>query len=479
MRFAIFGLAFAAFAATAHAQAPSGIPQDASTFDRELSARFQYPPPEPSPTEIADQGAGQIADATYFTQFPDFDRAYTPAARRQARRLASRLESDAARLSHEQFVLRVAEIAALADNGHTAIGENAFRKNTPRLPLRTFLFADGLYILRATPENADLLGARIEAIDGHRIEDVFRQIRRYHGGAEAYRRISLLPMLESPALLQAAGVGHEQDALTLSGVTAQGQPFERRIVAEQRDRSAPVSSTGRTLYPTAPDDRMRSFLSDVPELPIYLHSRQSLFWIEPTPRDGLYVSVAHNDNTDDVPIATFLDGALNRIRTDHPRFVVLDMRMNGGGDFTKTYTFAHALPSAAGGAPIYVLTSAWTFSAAITTVGALKQEGGNQVHIVGEPVGDRLRFWAEGGQFALPNSFLTVGYAAGRYVYDGACRDIRICSWLGYRYPVRVLTLAPEINAPLTFAAYRQNRDPAMEAVLAREARSGSTARTH
>jgi len=34
---------------------------------------------------------------------------------------------------------------------------------------------------------------------------------------------------------------------------------------------------------------------------------------------------------------------------------------------------------------------------------------------------------------------------------------------------VRVDTLEPDIAAPLTFAAYRARRDPALEAVLARE----------
>ncbi len=426
---------------------------DEATFERELAQRFQYGPPEPAPAEVADQRAGQMADATYFAQFPDYDRAYSAAARAEAHRLAERLRADAGDLSHEQFVLRVAAIAALADNGHTALGENAFRKNTPRLPVRTFLFADGLYLLRATAADADLLGARIDAIDGHSIDDVYRIIHRYHGGAEAYRRISLLPMLESPALLQVAGLARERDALTLSGVTAQGVAFERRILAEQRDRSAPVSSTGRTIYPASSGAAMASFLEDNPTLPVYLHSRADLFWMEPTEAGGLYVGIANNDDNDDMPIATFLDSALTRIRSEHPRFVVLDMRMNGGGDFTKTYAFAQALPEAAGGAPIYVLTSAWTFSAAITTIGALKQAGGDQVCIVGEPVGDRLDFWAEGGQFTLPNSFLTVGYAAGRYIYDGACRDRNQCSWLADRFPVHVSTLAPDIAAPLTFAA--------------------------
>lgn len=169
---------------------------------------------------------------------------------------------------------------------------------------------------------------------------------------------------------------------------------------------------------------------------------------------------------------------LARVSAERPVFIVLDMRNNGGGDYTTTYAFARALPRAAGSAPIYVLTSPWTFSAAITTVAALEDEGGGQVVIVGEEVGDRLDFWAEGGSFDLPNAFLLANYAAGRHVYDRPCRNLDQCFWLNYRYPVRVSSLAPDIAAPLTFAAYRQNRDPAMEAVLAREARRGSSART-
>ena len=167
--------------ACASAAGPDPLRLDDAAFDREVAHRFQYGPSEPSPAEVADPRAGQIADAQYFESFPNYDRAYTPAARAEALRLAQRLRADAGSLTHEQFVLRVAEIAALADNGHTAIGENAFRKNTPRLPLRTYLFADGLYVLWASPANAELLGARIDTIDGRSIADIYARIRRYHG----------------------------------------------------------------------------------------------------------------------------------------------------------------------------------------------------------------------------------------------------------------------------------------------------------
>lgn len=449
---------------------------DDATFDRELAARFQYDPPQPEPAEFNDQSQGQVADAEYLLRFPDFDRAYSPAARARANALLAELRGDAANLSHEQFVLRVAEIAALADNGHTSIGENAFKKNTPRLPLRTFQFADGLYIVWAAPALAELLGARVDAIDGHTITDIRAATRRYAGGTDAHRQRVLGPMLESPALLQAAGLAQVRDALTLRGVLADGTPFERRIQAEERNRSAWVSSSQRQIFPTAADARMRSFLVETATLPVYLRHRTDLFSLETLPENGLYIGIAHNDDTDELPISTFLASALARVRGDRPAYVVVDMRMNSGGDYTKTYAFAHDLPVVASGAPIYVFTSPWTFSAAITTVAALKDAGGEQVHIVGEAVGDRLNFWAEGGTFNLPNAFVQVHYAAGRHVYDGPCLDRATCFWLNDRYPVRVRTLEPDIAAPLTFAAYREQRDPALDAVLAREARRRSSA---
>ena len=442
---------------------------DEAAFERALAERFQYGPPQPEPPQLADQRAGQIADAAYFRQFPAFDRTYSPSARARAQRMADQLAHDAGDLSHEQFVLRVAEIAALADNGHTAIGENAFRKNTTRLPLRTYLFADGLHVTWARPDLGDLLGARIDAIDGRSIDDVYSVIRRFVGGTEAHQRAILTPMLESPALLQAAGVAARPDSLTLTGRLMNGAHFERTIGAEVRDRSAWVSSTARQIFPTWPGAPMVSLMEDGAHLPVYLRHRSNLFSAEPLPQGGVYIGIGANNDADEGPIDTFLDAQLARIRSERPRFVVIDMRMNGGGDYTKTYPFAQSLPQTAGAAQIYVLTSAWTFSAAITTVAALKDAGGAQVTIVGAPVGDRLDFWAEGGAFNLPNAFVQVHYSAGRHVYDGPCHDRETCFWLNQRYPVRVRTLAPDIDAPLTFSAYRAHRDPAIEAVLTRE----------
>lgn len=449
---------------------PFGLPPEA--FGKTMSGYFNYGPPQPLPATVADRAEGQAADAAYFEAYPDWDQAYSPATRAEAKRLAAKLKAEAAGLTHEQFVLRVAEIAALADNGHTTIAGSAFSKNTPRLPLRTYWFSDGLFVLRAEAGQADLIGARIDAIDGKPIEQLYQQLKRYSGGADNFRRRRVLPLFESPAMLQAAGVGHESHALTLRGVLADGKPFERRVQAEDRGPAAPVSDTARLLFPAAADDalHMTSLLKEGANLPAAWQDSKHLFSMAPLDHGGLYIALGFNRDADEGPIAAFLTSVLSRISHEKPAYVVLDMRMNGGGDYTTTYWFAQALPQVADKARIYLLTSAGTFSAAITTSAALKEYSIGRAVVVGEPVGDRLAFWAEGNSYRLPNTGINLGYTTGRHDYHSPCTDLATCYWLNAAYPVRVGDLNPDLPAPMSFAAYRQGRDPGLDAIAAREA---------
>src|SRR5690242_12916543 len=100
------------------ASQPDVMHMDDATFERELKAHFQAGPPLPIPAEVSDQAAGQIADAAYFAQFPDYDKSYSPRAHARAEQMIADLHAHAGELTHEQFALRVSEIAALADNGH-------------------------------------------------------------------------------------------------------------------------------------------------------------------------------------------------------------------------------------------------------------------------------------------------------------------------------------------------------------------------
>ncbi len=76
---------------------------------------------------------------------------------------------------------------------------------------------------------------------------------------------------------------------------------------------------------------------------------------------------------------------------------------------------------------IYVLEGSRTFSAAITSIGYLKQAGGKRVVLVGEPPGDRMMFFAEGKEVKLPHSGVTITASRQRHDYRDGCRKFDDC----------------------------------------------------
>ena len=101
-----------------------------------------------------------------------------------------------------------------------------------------------------------------------------------------------------------------------------------------------------------------------------------------------------------------------------------------------------------------MLTSPWTFSAAISSTGYLKQAGGDRVILVGEAPGDRLRFFAEGGPKTLPRSGALILTATQRHDYLTGCQGFTDCHGAVVRYPIAVKSLDPEVAAPWTIEAY-------------------------
>ncbi|MEW5915817.1 MAG: hypothetical protein AB1762_05405, partial [Gemmatimonadota bacterium] len=180
--------------------------------------------------------------------------------------------------------------------------------------------------------------------------------------------------------------------------------------------------------------------------------------------DAVVVELRHNANMPNASIGRFLDSAQRVLAERRPRHVVLDMRFNGGGDLNTTRAFAQQLPARVPGR-IFVLTSPYTFSAAISTVGYLKQAAGDRVTIVGEEVGDRLEMWSEGRPVELRHTRIFVGTATERHDYVGGCRAYRDCHRSVVRHPISVPTLAPDIRAPWTRESYLAGGDPGMDAV--------------
>lgn len=409
--------------------------------------------------------------AVFRSAFFDRDIAYTADARAEAERRLSALAA-APTLGDDAFELELARIVALADNGHSVLIAGPRSGRQRRVPLRLEPFGDSLHVVRARTEHADLLGARLVAIDGHSFSDARDQARTLFGGTPALRDRSVSLILESPSQLNLLGIAGQSDAALYRFETSNGRIVERMLSAEEPGPNR--ATVRRNFYPLlrAEEEGWAVLLANEAAPWSLLEPGDPFRWRDAPEVDGLVVDLRQVSDAPDEPIAAFLSEIESVIATQRPRNLVLDLRMNGGGDLTKAREFMQALPDRIPGR-IFVLTSPWTFSAAISSLGYLEQAAPDKVVIVGEAVGDRLMFFAEGAPIALPVSGIRVLAATERHDYADGCRAYSDCHGWVTRHPISVPDLEPDIVAPWTIDDYQSGRDPALAAVIAVVAAEG------
>ncbi len=433
-----------------------------------LFAHFYFDPPKadyPKPTSALE---AQRQDLDYFRKLMKLDRSFSPIARAEAERRITELESLPAALPLPKLHVDLMQTMALADNGHTKLRATVSDKKVLMVPVRVTRFADGFFVMRAKSEYRDMLGGRVESINRIPFENVLKQLETLRGGTEAFRRENAATSIDAQDLLYGLGITNDPEHSTWTVRFADGRLVTRALTAYPDSKDALLTYSGRWRSP----EPLKGMGSDwvayhpaIGTLPRTEHDIDNLFYRGPVPGTcAMYVRVQAIVDTDGQKIQPFLKSTEAALRAHPPCAVIFDLRGNGGGDYTNMWHFTHALPDLiAPGGHIYILTEPETFSAAITTTAFTKEAGGDKVTIIGEPVGDRLAFYAEGGNGTLPNSKFTLSYETGKHDYGHACLDWRNCFWLNWIYPVRVKTLQPDILIPSTFADWNAGHDRAYE----------------
>ncbi len=412
------------------------------------------------PRPVAQPPGAAADDVAALRSFLERDRSYSPQARAAAQEEIEQLDGTRASLSTPAFQLAAARLTALARNGHTLVIPAFWPYQFNRIPLRLHLFSDGLFVIHAPASLAELRGARVRSIDAHEVDELRRAFARYSGARESKRDEWIGFFLESPALLHAAGLVRRDDRVTLGLALADGRR-QTRVVPARLD--PPAEGPMRLFF----QSRLVSHAAEnARPVPLFLAEPERFFRHAALPDLAAeYVQLRANATVEGEAIDAFLAQTLARLKQRAPRNLVLDLRFDGGGDLNTTRAFCQALPSLVPPeGRIFALTSGRTFSAGISSLGYLKQAGGARVTIVGEPTGDHLEFWAEGGLVELPASRAQLLYATERHNYTTGCPEPD-CHAPIRDHPIRVTTLEPDVLVPFAYADYRAGRDSALEAV--------------
>lgn len=420
------------------------------------SAPPQHDPPAANAIDA------QRQDIRYFRQLIALDRSFAQKDRAEANRRLDALEVLGTVLDPPHLRVSLMQIDALADNGHSRVEYG--RGAAPlELPVRVSAFSDGLFIMRATDINADLLGSRVTAIDGLPIDEVMAKLEQLRGGASQWRRLHASQYLALQDLLYGIDVAPDLQHSDWTVQTPVGTTITRKLEAYEPPTSEPEVSVKRWLSnePIAGMARQWTAVEADHALPISLSDFDTAFRSLSLPGTCTqFVQLKSNVDQGGQSIKNFLSSTESSLRRDPPCSVIFDLRYDGGGDFVNTYGFARDLPKLIpAGGKIIVLTGPATFSAGISTVAFVKHAGRSRIMIVGEPVGDRLQFFSEGGLACLPNHPLCVAYETGKHDYQHPCTDWDVCFWLNYFFDLRVESLDPDEIIPLSFKDWRAGVD--------------------
>lgn len=432
--------------------------------------------PKPDYPKPASALEAQRQDLDYFAKLMTLDRAFSPAARAEGEKRVAALRNLSVPLPPPKLHVALMQVMALADNGHSRMRPTA-PQGTPLLPVRVTRFAEGFYVMRAASAHSGLLGGRVEAINGMPFEQVLARLETLKGGTEGFRRENAAVYIVVQELLYGLGIASDPHTSTWTVRLPDGRVTSETLAATPQVKGEELPNGVRWLSPAPLKGSTKDWIAYRPAsgaVPQTWRDFDNHFRSFSEPGScTVTVRLQHIVDTDGQKIVPFLDDAETALRARPPCAVILDLRGDSGGDYTKAWRFTHALPGLlAPGGHIFVLTDPQTFSAAITATAFVKEAGGDKVRIIGEPVGDRLSFFSEGGSGCLPNLKVCISYQTGKHDYAHPCRDWRECFWLNWFYPVRVKSLQPDVIIPLRFADWNQGHDAAYEEALARAARN-------
>lgn len=362
-------------------------------------------------------------------------------------------------LSDHEIIVGMAKLVALLRDGHSRltlpVSPSAdTQSHTPTsaakagivfhlLPLKLYLFSDGLYVQAAAPERRELVGARVVRIGKMTAESALEAVRpAVHYDSEMWFKLLGPQFLGIPEILQACGV---TEAL---GRTLMTLEKDGRTTAVDLDPLPPGPEPSWVVW---------SDISGTPKPP-YLKNREKPFWFEMLPgRKAMYAQVNAIQDDQAETLAAFSARMVETAKAQGAERIVLDLRLNGGGDNYLDRGLVLALLGSERFnryGHLYTLIGRNTFSAAVSLVSAL--ERWTETIFVGEPTGNVPSQYGDSRRYPLPHSGLTVRLSS---VY-----------WRDLEVDERRPWVAPDIAVGLAWADHAAGRDPALEAALAHKA---------
>jgi hypothetical protein len=345
-------------------------------------------------------------------------------------------------LEDHQVVVEFIRIVAMIGDGHTGLRWGAHLGAGGVLPIRFYHFDDGIFVQHTLPEQKDLLGAKLVAVNGVPVDKAMEKLTPYIWRDNGMGVKSTAPVyLSVPPILHAIGLSPAKSSATFT------------IAKDGKQQTVELKSTAKLSELWDPPSAWLTARKADAKVPLWQKDPTSNFWSEfVTDSKTFYIQFNSVQNKQNETIEVFFGKAFEEAEKQGAERLVIDLRRNGGGNnyLNLPVTIGAVKSKLNVHGKLFVIIGRETFSAAQNAVNDLEKY--TNAVFVGEPTGASPNHFGDARPIVLPNSQIRL-QASTLWWQDKDPRDTR--AWK-----------APDVAADLTFEAYRDGRDPAMEAIL-------------
>lgn len=300
--------------------------------------------------------------------------------------MIDKLKEEVESLEYDDMKVEISRIAAAVGDAHTTV---LFPVNK-YLPIRFYIFEDGVYIINVSEEYKDLLYKKVEYIGEVPINEVLEDL-------------SNIISHENEFLLKAQLAKYLQAVDVLYGLYICDNKENVTITVEGKEVALKTVSQDELNY------------IEIMKLPIYAKNNSNNYWFEEV-NDELYIK--YNSCREDgiKTLSEKINETIDFINEKDISKVTIDLRNNLGGnstlikpliDFIKDNEKINTKEN------LKVIIGRETFSSALLNAYEFKFQ--TNAEIIGEPSGGKPNCYGEILKFTLPNSKFIVSYSTQYY----------------------------------------------------------------
>ena len=383
-------------------------------------------------------------------------RAFHQITRQQFETAVADLDARIPELSDHAVEVEFARLVALLGEGHSRLSLPGLpdpmtdvpdvtpfkdpRLAFHRLPVRLYLFSDGLFVTAATGEFRSLVGARVLRIGSRPAQVALDAVQPViNRDNDMGVRLIAPDLVVVPEVLYALHVIAEPSHSILTFRTKEGKEVDVDL--------SPLPAGAQPRW-------LGSYENFHAPLPLCLHHSDKNLWAEYL-ADSKTVFIRINVIQDSAieSVAQFARQVSSLAGSSPAERVVIDLRDCHGGDNQK---FRALLLEFIRDARInklgrlFVIIGRGTFSAAVNATSDLERLS-NSI-FVGEPTAGAPSSWGDPKKIILPNS--------------GLIARVSTIYWRDWTPDESLPWIAPDVSATASSADYFAGRDPAMDAVF-------------